>query len=151
MAVYVTFDKPRWNQMENGWCLLYWSRRGDCQVKRISLYKKLEHLFEVLNLKKTKKCSFSVRAGLFDQCGKLIKSSTQACKIWNPLPNYYEQSSENIWESCCKVVRVIFQLFHFVRYSEASPIILTFFPRMLWMVLNQRMSKGLALTPPVHW
>ena len=50
-----------------------------------------------------------MRAGIFDQTGRLIKSSAQELKIWNPRGtrwHFYEQSSDNIWESCCKVVKV---------------------------------------------
>lgn len=52
----------------------------------------------------------SVRAGIFDQTGRLIKSSAHELKIWSPKGpsgNYYEQSSDNIWESCCKVIKEV--------------------------------------------
>jgi len=48
----------------------------------------------------------SVRAGLFSENGKLINVCTKPIRIWNPLPNFYEQSSTDIWNSCCHVVRV---------------------------------------------
>lgn len=48
----------------------------------------------------------SVRAALVDKEGKILKVSTHPIITWNPKPNYYEQSSENIWTACCTVVKV---------------------------------------------
>lgn len=48
----------------------------------------------------------SVRAALVNNKGKIIKISTCPIKIWNPKPHYYEQSSDNIWFSCCKTIKV---------------------------------------------
>jgi len=48
----------------------------------------------------------SVRAALVDGKGRILKKSTNAIQTWNPEENFYQQSSEDIWCSCCKVVRV---------------------------------------------
>jgi len=48
----------------------------------------------------------SVRAALVDGTGRILKKSTNAIQTWNPEENFYQQSSEDIWRSCCKVVRV---------------------------------------------
>lgn len=48
----------------------------------------------------------SVRAALVDGTGQILKKSTNAIQTWNPEENFYQQSSEDIWRSCCKVVRV---------------------------------------------
>lgn len=48
----------------------------------------------------------SVRAALVDVGGRILKKSTNAIKTWNPEIDFYQQSSEDIWRCCCKVVRV---------------------------------------------
>jgi len=48
----------------------------------------------------------SARAALVDGTGRILKKSTNAIQTWNPEENFYQQSSEDIWQSCCKVVRV---------------------------------------------
>lgn len=47
----------------------------------------------------------SVRAALVTPSGSIIATSTHEIKTWNPLPDFYEQSSEDIWSSCCKCVK----------------------------------------------
>ncbi|XP_001947087.2 FGGY carbohydrate kinase domain-containing protein isoform X2 [Acyrthosiphon pisum] len=49
----------------------------------------------------------SVRAALVDGTGRILKKSTNAIQTWNPEENFYQQSSEDIWRSCCKVVREV--------------------------------------------
>jgi hypothetical protein len=44
----------------------------------------------------------SVRAGVFDASGRLLASAQEVIQLWNPIPNHYEQSSNNIWKACCK-------------------------------------------------
>lgn len=48
----------------------------------------------------------SVRAALVDSFGRILKKSTNVIQTWNPETDFYQQSSEDIWQSCCKVVRV---------------------------------------------
>lgn len=48
----------------------------------------------------------SVRAALVDGAGRILKKSTSPIKTWNPETDFYQQSSEDIWRCCCKVVRV---------------------------------------------
>ncbi|XP_025194130.1 FGGY carbohydrate kinase domain-containing protein isoform X1 [Melanaphis sacchari] len=49
----------------------------------------------------------SVRAALVDNTGRILKKSTKIIQTWNPEENFYQQSSEDIWRSCCKVVREV--------------------------------------------
>lgn len=48
----------------------------------------------------------SVRAALVNNNGKIIKTSTCPIQTWSPKPDFYEQSSNDIWASCCKVIKV---------------------------------------------
>jgi len=48
----------------------------------------------------------SVRAALVTSSGHVVCSASSAVTIWEPEPNFYEQSSTNIWQACCKVVQV---------------------------------------------
>ena len=48
----------------------------------------------------------SVRAGLFDSQGGLVTCATEQLKIWTPKAEYYEQSSDNIWDSVVLTVKV---------------------------------------------
>ena len=47
----------------------------------------------------------SVRAGVFDDTGHLLGSSTSSISIRQPEPGHFEQSSEEIWRACCTSVR----------------------------------------------
>ncbi|KAL5235270.1 hypothetical protein ACI65C_002680 [Semiaphis heraclei] len=49
----------------------------------------------------------SARAALVDGTGRILKKSTNAIQTWNPEENFYQQSSEDIWQSCCKVIREV--------------------------------------------
>jgi FGGY-family pentulose kinase len=49
----------------------------------------------------------SARAGLFDLTGKRLAIATQSIQIHRPLPEYAEQSSEDIWRAVCTVVRAV--------------------------------------------
>jgi len=48
----------------------------------------------------------SVRAALVTSSGQIVCSASSAITIWEPEPNFYEQSSAEIWQACCTVVRV---------------------------------------------
>jgi FGGY-family pentulose kinase len=41
----------------------------------------------------------SARAGLFDPHGTMLATATEPIRMWNPQPDHYEQSSENIWHA----------------------------------------------------
>lgn len=62
----------------------------------------------------------SVRAALVTSSGHLLCSASCAITIWEPEPNFYEQSSSDIWQACCTVVRVslIFSLPLYFRYCH---------------------------------
>ncbi|XP_005094638.1 FGGY carbohydrate kinase domain-containing protein [Aplysia californica] len=47
----------------------------------------------------------SVRAAVVDDQGTVLGSSVKAIRIWNDQPDFYEQSSENIWSCIISAVR----------------------------------------------
>lgn len=57
----------------------------------------------------------SVRAALITHDGRIVSSATKPLQIWQPLTDYYEQSSEDVWRNVCLVVKVFSKfLFAFV-------------------------------------
>ena len=48
----------------------------------------------------------SVRAALITHDGRIVSSATKPLQIWQPLTDYYEQSSEDVWRNVCLVVKV---------------------------------------------
>lgn len=48
----------------------------------------------------------SARAALVSDKGKILKVSVKDICTWNTQKDYYEQSSENIWNSCIACVKV---------------------------------------------
>ena len=54
----------------------------------------------------------SVRAALVSSNGKIVSSAIQPLKIWKSQPNYFEQSSEDIWGNVCIVVKVVVTQFY---------------------------------------
>lgn len=67
----------------------------------------------------------SARAALINSQGKVVISRVIQIKTWNPQPDYYEQSSDNIWKSVCQCVRVSIQnltnLNLIKNFNELSP------------------------------
>jgi FGGY-family pentulose kinase len=51
----------------------------------------------------------SVRAALFDNTGKRLALKDSPIKLFRPQDNFVEQSSVDIWENTCKVVRRVIQ------------------------------------------
>ncbi|KAF3426115.1 hypothetical protein E2986_08939 [Frieseomelitta varia] len=49
----------------------------------------------------------SVRAALVSSKGKIVKMTTCPLEIFHPAPNFYEQSSDNIWSAVCHVVKTV--------------------------------------------
>ncbi|PZC84646.1 FGGY carbohydrate kinase domain-containing protein [Helicoverpa armigera] len=49
--------------------------------------------------------SGSVRAALVDDKGHVLNSSVKEIQTWKPKVDYYEQSSNNIWECCVFVIK----------------------------------------------
>lgn len=47
----------------------------------------------------------SVRAGLFDMIGKRVTLAIEPIRTWQPIPNYVEQSSEDIWDATSRAIR----------------------------------------------
>jgi 2-keto-3-deoxy-galactonokinase len=58
--------------------------------------------------------SASVRAALVSSDGTILHSATQGITIWEPETDFYEQSSDEIWNACCKVIRVGWMFFSFI-------------------------------------
>lgn len=48
----------------------------------------------------------SARAALVTAGGKVLRSHVKEIKTWNPQPDHYEQSSDNIWNAVCDCVKV---------------------------------------------
>lgn len=48
----------------------------------------------------------SCRAALVNSKGQVIRSHVKEIKTWNPQPDHYEQSSDDIWKAVCECVRV---------------------------------------------
>lgn len=49
----------------------------------------------------------SVRVGLFDSSGRFVSIKIKEINVHNSRPNFYEQSSEDIWSACCDCIREI--------------------------------------------
>lgn len=49
----------------------------------------------------------SARAGLVTEHGRIVESAVQPIRTWNPEPDYYEQSSDDIWNACVKCIKVL--------------------------------------------
>ncbi|TCU71374.1 D-ribulokinase [Bradyrhizobium sp. R2.2-H] len=47
----------------------------------------------------------STRAGVFDEAGILLATARHPIRIWQEPGDIVEQSSQDIWEACCKSVR----------------------------------------------
>ena len=47
----------------------------------------------------------SARAGLFTAAGRMLATASRPITMWRPQPEFVEQSSENIWQSCCEATR----------------------------------------------
>lgn len=47
----------------------------------------------------------SARAGVFDRSGKMVSMQAHPIKIWRPKPDFVEQSSDDIWQACCKSIK----------------------------------------------
>lgn len=48
----------------------------------------------------------SVRAALVTEKGKIVKNHVEPTKTWNIQPDFYEQSTEDIWNAIIKCVKV---------------------------------------------
>jgi ribulose kinase len=56
--------------------------------------------------------SASVRAGLFDDAGNELEFATRPIKQFNPRPDFYEQSSADIWTQVVSAVRAAIRGVH---------------------------------------
>lgn len=62
----------------------------------------------------------SVRAALVGITGSVHKVHVKETKTWNPAPDHYEQSSDNIWSCICECVRVNIDRENFLCVSEIN-------------------------------
>ncbi|XP_045448329.1 FGGY carbohydrate kinase domain-containing protein [Melitaea cinxia] len=53
--------------------------------------------------------SGSVRAALVDEIGHIIKTSVKNLQTWKPKPDFYEQSSNDVWDCCAHVIKAVVQ------------------------------------------
>ncbi|KAJ6644432.1 FGGY carbohydrate kinase domain-containing protein [Pseudolycoriella hygida] len=49
----------------------------------------------------------SSRAALVTSTGKVVKTHVKEIKTWNPRPDHYEQSSDDIWQAVCECVKAV--------------------------------------------
>lgn len=49
----------------------------------------------------------SARAGLFTVNGRMLASASRVIRMWKPRPGHVEQSSDDIWASCCIATREV--------------------------------------------
>ena len=54
----------------------------------------------------------SARAALFSSTGKLVETAARPIETFNPAVDFYEQSSDNIWNSVKTVVKVRLNIFY---------------------------------------
>lgn len=52
----------------------------------------------------------SARAALVTGKGEVLQTCVKPIQTWNTQPNYYEQSSDDIWSAVCECVKVIFSV-----------------------------------------
>lgn len=69
----------------------------------------------------------SCRAVLVDSTGRVHKVHVKETKTWNPLPDHYEQSSDNIWQGICECVQVFIENFYYhYKYLDKKSLIQIF-------------------------
>ncbi|KAK9464057.1 uncharacterized protein V1516DRAFT_669439 [Lipomyces oligophaga] len=49
----------------------------------------------------------SARACIIDNSGEILAMASKAIQQWNPRPNFYNQSSDDIWAACCYCVKTV--------------------------------------------
>lgn len=49
----------------------------------------------------------SVRAALARSNGEVVRVASHPISTWNPEPEFFQQSSDDIWQSCCVVVKEV--------------------------------------------
>lgn len=64
----------------------------------------------------------SVRGCLVNKNGHILKTCVKEIKTYNPQPDFYQQSSEEIWDACCFVVKVnqnilLYVMFIYLKFS----------------------------------
>lgn len=49
----------------------------------------------------------SVRAARVSSQGTVLRTATHPISTWSPAPDFYEQSSDDIWHACCTVIKKV--------------------------------------------
>jgi ribulose kinase len=57
----------------------------------------------------------SVRAALVTPDGQIVATAVKDLQIWNPKPDFYEQSSEDVWGAVVSTVKVL-MMAYIVKY-----------------------------------
>lgn len=70
--------------------------------------------------------SGSVRAALADQKGHVLETSVKVLQTWKPKVDFYEQSSNDVWDCCVYVIQVR------SNYSENQNFISTVFTTFMF-------------------
>lgn len=63
--------------------------------------------------------SGSVRAALVDQTGHVLRTSVKELQTWKPKVDFYEQSSNDVWDCCVYVIKVTKGLIAYIVNGEA--------------------------------
>ncbi|KAF6203914.1 hypothetical protein GE061_002252 [Apolygus lucorum] len=58
----------------------------------------------------------SARAALVTASGQVLKVATKSIQTWSPKPNFFQQSSEDIWDAVCYTVKEV------TRYIEVERV-----------------------------
>lgn len=95
----------------------------------------------------------SVRAALVTREGQLKSTAEEPISIWEPQSDHYVQSSTEIWQKCCTVVKVKRELRGLSQLHFNTPIMfnrISVFRKLLRVWRGAR-CEGLALMPPALW
>ncbi|MFH5884670.1 FGGY-family carbohydrate kinase [Halalkalibaculum sp. DA3122] len=49
----------------------------------------------------------SARIGIFNQMGKMVAMHSHPIKMWRPRADFVEQSSDDIWDACCRSIKEV--------------------------------------------
>lgn len=60
----------------------------------------------------------SARAALVNSKGQVLQSHVKPIITWNPKPDHYEQSSDDIWSAVCECVKVMVYIFKMMHVTS---------------------------------
>jgi len=85
----------------------------------------------------------SARACVIDHNGDIVGLASQDIKTWQPHPEFYEQSTANIWESICAAVR---QAVHQCGVSSSNILGLAFDATCSLAVFSKNTDKPVSVS-----